>query len=131
MSITVSFQDEELTAGQPGPAAGTAGSRGAVHDGVAPLDEGQHHVAEALETLAHGQSLLGPEVDALEDRRDLEEGEPEVPGQRLEVEVALPVVAPPEVIAAGIAGNVPRDGRHRAVQATHPVPPDERGRQIG
>src|SRR5688572_8209244 len=85
--ITASSVGGGLTAGHVRPAAGAPGSCRAAQCGVAPLDQRRHQFAEAFEALADGEALLGPEVDPLEYRRDLEEGEAEVPGQRLEVEV--------------------------------------------
>src|SRR4051794_30083934 len=98
---------------------------------MAPLDQGWHQVAELLEALADREALLGPEVDPLEDCGDLEEREAEIPGQRGEVQAAAPGVGRPELVATGIAGHIGRDRGYGTVQAAHPVPPDERGRQIG
>src|SRR6202008_5048482 len=62
------------------------GSRRAAEGGMAALNEWRHHVAQTVEALADGQPLLRPEVDPLEYRGDLEEGEADVPGQRGKVQ---------------------------------------------
>ena len=49
------------------------------------LGERGHEVAQPVEAGAHGEPLLGAEVDALEDRGDLEQRERLVPGPAPEV----------------------------------------------
>src|SRR5215213_5016550 len=64
-----------------GGSAPPDGSRQDGQRGMSALHQIGHQIAQAVEALAHGQSLPSPEVDALEDRRNLVVGETEVPGQ--------------------------------------------------
>ena len=72
-------------AGRRGEATSGAVGLATVERGRPALDQLGDQAADPLEAVADRQPLLRAGVDALEDRRDLVEGEADVPGQVVDV----------------------------------------------